>query len=145
MDDENVDKFHAVADRVVSEERPALPAATCITPLTSEQLIISDELAGILVHVEEALAKMVIDLNANRSGTDNHLSALLERLVLKSFDKMLRTPATLKMITDVMLDNPGFISPLAALVKSESNRLTTRQANIDAQYRQFMQLGTKGD
>lgn len=84
--------------------------------MTSEQILIRDELAGIPVHGEEALMRMVIDSNANSSGRDGHFSARLERLVLKSFDMMPRTAATLKTISDAILDDPGFISSVAALV-----------------------------
>lgn len=125
----------------MSEERPALPAAARVTSLTSEQLLIRDRRASVPIHVEEAITRVFIDSNANSSGTDSHLSAPLDPLVLKTFDNLLRTPATLKMITDAMLDIPGFIAPVATLVKSEHSRLTTKHNKIDVQCRQFMALG----
>lgn len=88
---------------------------------------------------------MVINSSANRSGTDSHLASPLERLVLRTFERMLRTPATFKTITDAMLDNPGFIVPVTALVRSEHNLLITEQDKIDARCRQFEQFGTKSD
>lgn len=132
MNDEGVDNLHAVTDRFVSEERPALPTAARVTPLISKQLLIRDTQAGIPVHVNETLTRMVIDSNTSQSGTDSHLSALLERLVRKTFDRLLRETATLRTITDAMLHNPGFTAPVAASIKSEHSRLITEQANIDA-------------
>lgn len=145
MYDEGVDNFHAVAVRVVSEERPALPAAARVTALTSEQVLIGDALEGIPVYVEEVPRKMVIVSKANRSGTGSHLSALLNRLVVNTFDNMRRMRATLKTTTDALLDNPGFFSLVAALIKSEHSHLITEQAKIDARCRQLVQLGTKSN
>lgn len=61
------------------EERQVLPAATRVTFLTSDQLLVCDPLQGIPAYMEQSLASMIIDLNARSSGTDSHLSALLER------------------------------------------------------------------
>lgn len=106
MDDGGQENFHAVAIRVVSEERPALLEATGVKPLTSEPLAVCDALAGILSHVKEALTRMITEPNANSSGKDSQLAALLERLVLQAVDKVLRTPVTLRTFTEAILDNP---------------------------------------
>lgn len=65
LDNEDVSNFHAVADRVMSEECTELLAATSATHLTSEQLLIRDALARIPDHVKEALTRIAIDSNAN--------------------------------------------------------------------------------
>lgn len=101
---------------------------TRVTPLTSEQLLVRDAQAGIRVYMEESLAMIVIYSSGSSNGTDSSLSALLERLVLKSLDKVLRTPPTWETITDAVLHNPGFNTIVAASVKSEHNGLTADHA-----------------
>lgn len=145
MNNEALDNFHAVATRVVTGEHPGLPAAAHVTTVTSVQILIRDALAGIPVHVEQVSMKMVIDSNVNPSVTDSNLSALLGRLVLQIFHRMLRTSATLKTNTDAMLDHPGSIVLLAASVTLERKRLTTEQAKNAAQWRQFVDLGAKSN
>lgn len=135
--------FHAIADRVMSEERPALHEATWVTALTSEKLLVFDALAGIPVHVKESLTKMTTEPNANSSGTESHLAALLDRLVLQAVDTVLRTPATLGKITASVLDNPSYLSPVVALLRLEHSLHTTEQANNNARCRQFVELGAK--
>lgn len=68
IEDEVAEIFYGVAGRVVPEEGLALPAAALVTPLSSEQLFIRDAFAGIPDHFEEALTRMLIDLNANQSA-----------------------------------------------------------------------------
>lgn len=145
MADEGVDNFHAVTDLVVSEGRPSLLVATRVTHLTSEKLLVHGSLAGIPVHVEEARKRMLIDTNASSSSTDSHLSAQLERLVLKVIEKVLKTPATLETITNAVLNNPKFIAPVAALISSKHSCLTTEQAIIVARCRLFVKFGAKSD
>lgn len=82
--------------------------------------------------MEEALTKMVIDSNANSSGTNSHLSALVMRLVLKAVARVLRTPAALKTIPNAALYDPGLFAPVAAFVESEHNCLSTEQAKLNA-------------
>lgn len=110
MADEGADNFLAILDRVVFEEHPILPAEAFVRPLTSEKLLIRDELACKPVRMEEALMRMAIDSNANSRGTDDDLSALLELCALRTFDKVLRTPAALKTITDALLNSTVLIA-----------------------------------
>lgn len=145
MNDKGGDNFHAIADRVLSKERPALPAAARVTPLRIEHLLVRDALASIPINVEDAPARVVIDSSANSSATDCHLLTLLGRMVLSTFNKMLRSLDTLQTITHDMVESSRFIAAVAALEESDHNSLTTEQAKIDSQCRQFVESGTKND
>lgn len=57
--------------------------------LTSEQLLIWDAVAGFLLHVEEVVNKLVLEmLSANQKGADKRLSAALETLVVRIVNKV---------------------------------------------------------
>lgn len=102
----NDENLKAVAERDVSQDHPSLLEATRATLLTSEQRPAPDALAGIPVHVKENQTRMSTEPSAISSGTDTHLTALLERPVLQAVDKGLRMPAALGRITEARLDHP---------------------------------------
>lgn len=76
-------------------------------------------MAGISVQVEEVMNKLVLKtLNASKNGVHNCLSEALENLVLRTVQKVMDSPELISRFSDAVIDNPGFITPVTALVKS---------------------------
>lgn len=110
--------FHVFADQVVSEERPENIKSAPVATFNSETLLVRDAVASIPVHVEEAVNKLVLEtLTANKKGVNNRLSAALETLGIRTVQKVVNPPEFISRFSDDVIDNPRFITPVAALVK----------------------------
>lgn len=66
-------------------------------------------------------------------------------MVLRTVQKVLNAPEFMRRVSDTVIDNLGFIAPLAALVKWKQRKLVTEQAKIEDEFRQIVEAGTKMD
>lgn len=70
--------YSLLAEQVVSKERTANIETSPVTALTSEQLRARNMIAGIPVHVDHTMNKLVLEsLKASEKGIHNCLSAAL--------------------------------------------------------------------
>lgn len=133
--------FCVFADQVITEEQPANIETAPVPLLASEQLSVRDAVAGIPVHVEEAVYKLVLETQtANQKGVDNRLFGSLGDVSRPHRIKGRVLTGVHRLISDAAIDNPGFIAPKTVLVKSEQQRLVAEQANIENRYRQFVEV-----
>lgn len=146
--------FHVFVDQVVLEERPESIETAPVAPLTNEQVLFRDVLAGILVHIEEAENKLVLEtLTAGQKSVDNRLLATLETLVLHTVQKVENSSesmdsdefSTFCKFLDVVIDNHGLITPMTAFVKSEQRKLETERVRIEDRCRHFLEMGISMD
>lgn len=132
--------FRAVSDQIVSEERLTSIETAPVAPLTSEQFLFRDAVAGIPVHIKEAVSNLVLGtLTANQKEIDNRLSPDLETLFIRTVHEVVNSLKFRSQFLDAFIDNSGFISPVAALVKSEKRKIVTEKAKIEERYRQFVE------
>lgn len=114
--------------------------------LASEELLVHDAMAGITVHVEEAVNKLVLEsLTANKKGIYNCLLVVLEVLVINSVHKVVNSPEFMIQSLNAVIRNPGFIAAMVACDKSEQRKLVAEQAKIKDIGRHFGEAGRKRD
>lgn len=136
--------LRVIADQVVSEEQPANIDTVPIAPLTSQQLLVHDTVTGLPVHVKEAVNKFVLErLTAKPEGVDDLLSVVLETSVIRTIYMVVNSPEFIRRFLGGIIDNLGFIAPVAALVKLEQQKLVTKQAKIEDTCRQIVEAGAK--
>lgn len=88
-------------------------------------------MADIPVHVEETINRFLLEtLTTRRKGVDNHLSVALEMLAVRTIHKIVNSPRFISRLLDTIIDSPGFIALVAALVKSEQPKLATVQTKF---------------
>lgn len=124
-DNNSEDTFHAVANQVVPEGRPAYIGAALVTRLTSDGSFVRDALAGIPVPVEEDLPRLLTNVLTNNKNTDNRITSLLEKSVFRTVKEAINKPEVLGSIMKAVLAGakPMFVSLVATLLKSEKTRL----------------------
>lgn len=118
MEMERKDTFRAVGDAVISEEKPAtMEQGPAVLP-TSDQIFLLRAVTGVLVHVEEAMTKLVLEtLTTQHKGVDNHLSAALESLKERIVRKVVRSTQVIAKIEEAVIDSLQFTAPTAGFVK----------------------------
>lgn len=113
------DTFHAVPDAVVSEEVLATFVKRSIAALTIDQILVHNMITCILFPVEEAGTELVPDnLTTLYKGVENRLSAALKSPIERIVRRAAGSPQTIAKVTEAVIDNPGFIAPTYAHVKS---------------------------
>lgn len=86
---ERKSSFCAVADQIVSKERSASFETSPVAPLMSGQLLVRDAMAGIPVHVEEAVGNLVLgSLTAFQKDLVICLYSTLEKVVVRTVYKV---------------------------------------------------------
>lgn len=92
-------------------------------------------MAGILVHIKEIVSKLMLEtLLTNKKSSDNRFSAALVTLFIRAVCKIMNSPDFISHISNAVINNPGFIALVAALVKWQEQRLVSKQANIEDKY-----------
>lgn len=69
----------------------------------------------------------------------------METFVLHIVQKVVNSPEFISRISDAVIHNPVFITPVAALGKCENQKLSTEQAKREDTFQQFVTTGTKMD
>lgn len=88
-------------------------------------------MAGIQLHVEKALSKLVLEtLTSIRKGADRHMSTALATIVLQNVRRVLKSPDFVRKFLYAVVDNPGFVSPVAAVDRSVQLKLPAEQAKL---------------
>lgn len=90
-----------------------------VASLRRNEIHVRSVITGMRFNVEEARTKLVLKtLTAQQYGVDSRLSAILELLIKHFVRELMRSPRTIIVVTKAFIDNPGFIAPTAAIVKS---------------------------
>lgn len=98
--------FRIIPDQTVSEEQSVNTKTDPVAPLTSKQLFVRDAVAGVPVHVKEAMKKMVLEtLNKSKTRVYNRLSVDLEDLVLRTMQKVVDSLEFISLFSDAVIDN----------------------------------------
>lgn len=104
---------------------------------TRKRHFVWDVVVGIVVHIEEAFNKLVLEtLIASQKGVDNSVSAALETSILHTVQKVVKSPDFMSRFSDAVIDSRGFITPVMELVKSEQWKAVTEEARFEDQHRQ---------
>lgn len=86
--------------------------------------------------------KLVLEtLITNLNGVDNRVSAAMETLVLHTVRKVVRSLEFMSPFSDAVIDNLGFITQVAALVRFKQRGLAAEKGNIEDRFRQFVGAG----
>lgn len=117
-----------------------------VAPLKSEQLLVRNAVGGIPVHIEQVVNKLVLEtVTANQEGLNNRLSAALETLVVRIVHKVVNASEFVSRFSDAVINSPGCIAPVVALVKMEHRKLVTEQGKIEDRFWQFVEARLKFD
>lgn len=128
-----------LTDQIVYEERLSNVDTTPVASLTFEQLVAHDVVGSVYLHVEEAVNRLVLEtLTADQEGVDNCLSTDLEILVVRPVNVLLNGPVFKSQCFDDVIDKPGFVTRLGALVKSKNQQLVAKQIEIENRCRKFV-------
>lgn len=73
----------------------------------------------------------------------NRSLASLEALVVYTMHKVVNWPELINQILDAVINNSGFIAPVATQVRLEKRKLETKQTRIENKYRQSVGVRTK--
>lgn len=73
---------------------------------------------------------MLETLTTSQKGFANSVSTTLETLVLHTVQKVVMLLEFVIRFSDAVIDNPGFITQVVALVGSKKRRLMAEQANM---------------
>lgn len=77
-------------------------------------------MVGIPVQVLKALNSLVLETpTANQKVVDNRLLAALETFVVQIVNKVVNLQKFMSRLSNAVIDIPGLVTPVAALVKSE--------------------------
>lgn len=88
---------------------------------------------------------MLETFKESQKGVHHLLSAASNNLVFRKVQKVAHNLGSVYRCLDSVVDIPGFIAPVAALVKPERKKFVTRQNRIKDRCRQFVKAGTKMD
>lgn len=77
------------------------------------------------------MSKLMLETpNASQKGIHNRLLAAFENVVRCAVQKVVYWPEFISRFMDAVIDDHGFIAPLAALVNSEQQKFVTEPAKI---------------
>lgn len=114
------------------KEQPANIEAVPVAPRTSEQLLVGDVVAGIPIHSEETLSKLVLQtLISGKKGRENHVSKALETVMLHTVQMVVSSPEFVCKFLNIVINNPGFVNTVAVLVRSEKRKLAVEQDEVE--------------
>lgn len=82
---------------------------------------------------------------AQKKRVDNRLSAVLVSLSARTVTKTVNAPKFIDRIAEAVIDSPGFVASVAALVKSKKLKLNDETTNIEEHCRKPVEEGTKTD
>lgn len=106
------------ADHVVSEERTLNTELAPVASLQNEELLVSNTVAGIPEQFKEPVNMLVLEMLAmNQTGLNTSLSAALKTLVVHTVQKVVNSTKFINLLSEGVIDSPGFTAPIAALVK----------------------------
>lgn len=84
-------------------------------------------------------------LTGQQQVVDNRPPAALQSLIERIVRKKLRLPGTIAEVKEAFIDNFGFISTSAALVKLEQRKYTNERGKMKECCRQYVEAGIKLD
>lgn len=109
-----------------------------LRPFTNEKHLTRNAVAGIPVHVKEAINNLAIKvLAANKEGVNSSLLATPEIILVRNAHKVVNSPEFSRQLSYAIIDSPGAVALVVAFVKLEKRKILTVQPKLKDLCRQL--------
>lgn len=111
--------FRVFADQVVSEERLKIIKTSFVAASRSKHLFVCYKVASNPVHIEETVAKLVIEtLITSYDGSSINVLGPSQTIVAHTVSMTMNSLELVSVFSETIIGNPGFIASVATLHKS---------------------------